>query len=164
MDTLEERLREVMDAMGWDRTDVMRVSQQSSSVVSQWLGNASKTIKTIGKLEAAIYLERATGFSALWIAKGMGPKRAHPTAQRTSEPVRLHHVGEPSNGYTAQHPATIEQALDCLENALSQAPEGSREIVATNLAGWVRDGTRGPWRQVVQHLLTDLSGKQRRAG
>jgi transcriptional regulator with XRE-family HTH domain len=73
---LKDRLREVMEAMAWTHRELMRVSGQSSSVVSQWLGSSTKEIKTIGKLEAAQAIERASGYSALWVAKGMGPKMA----------------------------------------------------------------------------------------
>lgn len=72
--TLQERMAEVMGAMNWEHADVMRVSGQSSSVVSQWLGKGSKIIKTIGKMEAAEAIERESGYSALWVAKGLGPK------------------------------------------------------------------------------------------
>lgn len=73
--TLVDRLQEVMAAMRWTHADLVRVSGESSSVVSQWLGNGSKTIKSIGSLRAAMNIERASGFSALWVAKGDGPKR-----------------------------------------------------------------------------------------
>lgn len=76
MSTLEDRLREVMAAMNWTRNDLKRVSGMSSSVVSQWMGQGSKPIHTMGKIEAATAIERASGFSAAWIAKGLGPKRA----------------------------------------------------------------------------------------
>lgn len=75
MSALEERLGEVMEAMGWAHADLMRVTGQSSSVVSQWLGKGSKPIKSIGKIEAAEAIERESGFSALWVARGIGPKR-----------------------------------------------------------------------------------------
>lgn len=65
-----------MSAMNWEHADLMRVSGQSSSVVSQWRGvGRGKVIQSIGKLEAAEAIERATGYSALLVAKGMGPKR-----------------------------------------------------------------------------------------
>lgn len=76
MSTLKERLIEVMGTKGWTHADVVRVSGESSSVVSQWLGKGSKEIKSIGKLEAALRLESESGFSALWIAKGTGAKLA----------------------------------------------------------------------------------------
>lgn len=72
--TLQERLAEVMALKNWTHADLMRVTGQSSSVVSQWLGKGSKIIKTIGKFEAAEAIEKESGFSALWVAKGIGPK------------------------------------------------------------------------------------------
>ncbi len=74
MSTLQERLTEVMASKSWTHADLVRASGQSSSVVSQWLGKGSKTIHTIGKIEAAEALERESGFSALWLAKGILPK------------------------------------------------------------------------------------------
>lgn len=74
--TLKERLEEVMQAKGWAYADLVRESGESRSVVSQWLGHGSKLIKSIGKMEAAERLEAASGYSALWIAKGGGPKMA----------------------------------------------------------------------------------------
>lgn len=76
MNTLQERIAEVMSTMSWEHGDLMRVSGQSSAVVSQWRGTGNgKQTKTIGKLEAAQAIERESGFCALWVAKGMGPKR-----------------------------------------------------------------------------------------
>ncbi|MDT8998365.1 hypothetical protein RQP53_03635 [Paucibacter sp. APW11] len=72
---LQHRLEHVMRTMGWDRGDLIRISKQSSSVVSQWLGHGSKPIKSIAKLEAAEALARASGFNALWIARGKGAPR-----------------------------------------------------------------------------------------
>lgn len=50
------------------------VAGVSRSAAAQWLGQGSKIIHSIGKMEAAENLERETGFNALWIAKGVGPK------------------------------------------------------------------------------------------
>jgi SOS-response transcriptional repressor LexA len=76
MNTLQERLQEVMSAKAWGYRDLLRVSGESSSVVSQWLGRGSKIIKSIGKMEAAERIEQNSGFSALWIARGIGSKFA----------------------------------------------------------------------------------------
>ena len=76
--TLTERLHEVMQAKGWTHADLMRVSGQSSSVVSQWLGKGSKAIKSIGKMEAAESIAAESGYAALWIAKGKGRKFTAP--------------------------------------------------------------------------------------
>ena len=74
MPTLQDRLQEIMDAMQWSHGDLVRVSGQSSSAVSQWRGKSSKLIKSIGNMEAAQRIEAASGYCALWVAKGKGPK------------------------------------------------------------------------------------------
>lgn len=74
MSTLQNRLEEVMKHMSWDHADLVAVSGQSHSVVSQWLGKGSKVIKSIGKMEAAERIEVKSGYSSLWVAKGIGPK------------------------------------------------------------------------------------------
>lgn len=77
--SLKDRLLEVMASKGWTERDLIRVSGQSRSAVGQWLGKSKKEIKTIGRLEAVQAIERESGFSALWVAKGMGPKLAGQT-------------------------------------------------------------------------------------
>ena len=80
--TLKERLEELMQAMEWDYPDLLRESGESHSVVSQWLGRGSKTIHSIGKTQAAERLEAASGYAALWLAKGIGPKYAAAGSKR----------------------------------------------------------------------------------
>lgn len=131
MSTLIERLTELMEAMNWDQPALMRESKQSSSVVSQWMGKGSKQIKTIGKMEAAIYLERASGFSALWIAKGMGPKRV-PSTVPAAQP--LHPLGEPETA-----PYGMLDLLERLGMLLAAVPSTNRAAFADVLRGWAMD-------------------------
>lgn len=75
MSTLIERMNEVMASKGWDNPQqVADVADVTRSAAAQWIGQGSKIIHTIGKMQAAENLERETGFKALWIAKGIGPK------------------------------------------------------------------------------------------
>lgn len=75
MSTLIERLREVMKSRGWETAQqVADVAGVTRSAAAQWLGQGSKIIHTIGNMQAAENLERETGYKALWIAKGEGPK------------------------------------------------------------------------------------------
>jgi len=80
MTTLEERIREFMDATGWSVTKIASIAGVSTSAVSQWIGGGPKEIKTIGNLKAALMLERESGFSALWLARGEGPKMVRQVA------------------------------------------------------------------------------------
>jgi hypothetical protein len=131
MSDLPDRLAEVMHAMHWSHSDLMRVSKQSSSVVSQWLGKGSKSIKTIGKIEAALYIERESGFSALWIAKGIGPRMAHPHAA----PVRANEAA-PRYGAGLDDAEIVSQ----FGQLLGRVPSHMRIAVGDVLRGWAQDG------------------------
>lgn len=139
-----------MAAMAWDYKDLVRVSGQSQSVVSQWLGRGSKDIKTIGKLEAAIAIARESGYSALWLAKGIGAKKAtvgHPSVHRVEE-----------SGPTW---ATPEKVLEHLGRLLAAAPKERRRAIADNLSGWAMEGGADHWRGALLGLL--VSPDKRRA-
>jgi transcriptional regulator with XRE-family HTH domain len=149
MSTLEERLREIMDAKGWQRRDLVRITGQSSSVVSQWLGHGSKTIHTIQKIEAAIALEQESGFCAAWIAKGIGPKRAMAAPDSTTAPPLLQEAaapyGPPYRPDVAELVDALAYALDALEptqlgpvaqalQALTVAPDSAKARAALQRA------------------------------
>ena len=126
MSTLEERLREVMGAKGWERRDLVRITGQSSSVVSQWLGHGSKTIHSIQKIEAALALERASGFSAAWIAKGIGAKRVPGGPELRPPAWELHEARSP---YGPEVGASVDQLVTALAAALDQLPSDAQPAV-----------------------------------
>lgn len=72
MSTLQDRIAEVMSSSNKTVGEIAKIAQVSSSAVTQWKEGQTKTIK----IEPAVLLERATGFSALWIAMGKGDKYA----------------------------------------------------------------------------------------
>lgn len=124
--TLQERLEEVMQAKGWDRADLVRVSGQSSSVVSQWLGKGSKIIHTIGRLEAAEALARESGYAALWIAKGIGPK--------------LTATDQAGSAAPAKPLRSSPSGLQAVSDAVAALPAPDRGIAMAALAAWVQQG------------------------
>lgn len=75
---LKDRLTLIMETCGWTQRDLVRISKQSQSTVSQWLGNSTKKIKTIRREEAVKAISDESGFSPLWIATGQGPQRLAP--------------------------------------------------------------------------------------
>lgn len=153
MDSLKDRLQEMMRTMDWEHADVVRVSKQSSSVVSQWLGKSKKEIKTIGKLEAAIYLERATDYSALWLAKGMGPKRVARAAAPSAGALIASEPAGPAYG--------AAQVLDQLAALLKDVPPAMLESLGDIIGPWAAaGGTDTGRRDTLLHLLA--AGKQRR--
>ncbi len=87
MSTLIERLREVMASKEWTTPQQLAdVAGVTRSAAAQWLGQGSKIIHTIGSQRAAENLERETGYCALWIAKGDGPKFVVGQARESAVP------------------------------------------------------------------------------
>lgn len=76
MSALKDRIEELQKKTGWNDTQMARAAGVSRSAVAQWAGKGSKIIHAITDVEVALNLERETGYSALWIAKGLGPKMA----------------------------------------------------------------------------------------
>ena len=105
MSTLIERMREVMASKEWTTPQqVAEVAGVSRSAAAQWLGQGSKIIHTIGNQQAAENLERETGFCALWIAKGIGPK--YVADQRAGRISLERHVPDQSRAIGLAEPST----------------------------------------------------------
>lgn len=125
-----------MSACGWEHAELVRVSGQSNSVVSQWLGKGSKEIKSIGKMEAAERIESASGYAALWVAKGIGPKTA--AAAHANNGLNLH------------------DALERVGVALAQAmPAEDRAELADVMAMWARYEGKDKYRKAAEELLAE---------
>jgi len=78
---LQVRLEEVMTALGWSQSELVQHSGASRSVVAQWLGQVGRGGHAIGKIanvEVALALQEASGYSAVWLALGKGPKKMPP--------------------------------------------------------------------------------------
>ncbi|NLX17402.1 MAG: helix-turn-helix transcriptional regulator [Ramlibacter sp.] len=71
---LDERIQILMRENDWDVAAVARIAGVSSSAVSQWLGRGNKQTKAIANVDVAERLSRASGYTALWIAKGLGTR------------------------------------------------------------------------------------------
>jgi transcriptional regulator with XRE-family HTH domain len=109
--TLTDRLEELMRVQKWTRADVLRISGVSSSVLSQWMGKGSKVIKTIGDMKAATKLSEASGYNALWIAKGEGPKHVSAAPKR------------PAAKFTDRHEVLNESDWALLQDAKMLPPK-----------------------------------------
>lgn len=121
------------------QAELARYCGAKAPSVSDWFRGETVTLKASSLVLAAEYL----GVRARWLLDGKLPM----------------HDG----GHVEPKPSSLATCLDALAAALAAAPASSREALALNLAGWARDGGRGPWQQVVQALLDGASGKQRRA-
>lgn len=71
MNTLESRVREVLTETGMEPVDFSRASGASPSVVSQWMDGKIKSMR----LDFALNIEAATGYSHVWLVLGTGGKK-----------------------------------------------------------------------------------------
>lgn len=173
-------MAEIMAAKNWEHADVVRISGQSSSVVSQWRGKASKIIKSIGKMEAAMALAEASGYEALWIAEGVGPK-LQKSPPETRGHVNVAHDMSQARNYSApprlqwrnlmganlSQPFELEVTDDALADEIgkgciarfhgagSREPTPGRPVLVRDRDGhhYLRDYERGPgdrWRAVAR--------------
>ncbi len=71
MQTLQERIAELMASTGLTVGGMAEIAGVTSSAATQWKDGPTKSLKT----GPATKLASATGFSAMWIATGEGPKK-----------------------------------------------------------------------------------------
>ncbi len=109
-------------------------------------------------LEAAIAYARAFRCPIADVS----PEAAALIASASALPQVPLSAAEPSAPYSV--PPTVQEALEVLGIELAKVPPDMREAVASNLAGWARDGGRDHWRGLVLALLEAQPTKQRRAG
>lgn len=69
--SLSKRILEIVDA-GYKKSAIARAAGKSPAAVTQWISGETKEIKA----DSAAGIQAATGFSAVWIATGKGPKMA----------------------------------------------------------------------------------------
>lgn len=146
--------------MGWGRGDLVRVAGVSSSVVTQWLGKGSKPIHRIGQVRAAVRLERATGYSAIWLADGDPPKRA------PGAPLPLVGVArEPAPAWALTASAADQDAartVAAMGRLLAAAPPAHLEGLARLLDGWAREGGPAHYEAALVAML-DVPPEKRHA-
>lgn len=66
---LKDRIQALIDA-GFTRTQIAKAAKKSQSAVTQWLSGDTKELKS----DSAAGIQAATGFSAVWLATGQGPR------------------------------------------------------------------------------------------
>lgn len=72
--TLAQRLQTIMDANGWNQTDLAKAAKTTRQSVSNWMLQVSG-VKGNMEPRFAWNLEDETRFSARWIVYGDGPPR-----------------------------------------------------------------------------------------
>lgn len=142
MTSLQDRMVELMTATGWKVGDIARIAGVTSAAVSQWVGNGKgKQSKSIGNVDAALRLQKASGFSWLWLAQGKGEKLA---SASENEPQ------EESDEIDAER---LASAIELLTKALMNTDEFHRGLVRHSLSQLGLDsGESGN----ISHKIADL--------
>lgn len=106
--------------------------------------------------KTALSAKAAAGF-----ARGLGcsvadfsPRLADELAALCESITTTNASTTPSNPPAAVEPGDLDQALETIGIKLAAATTDKREAIATNLAGWAREGGADHWRQTVFSLLS----------
>lgn len=138
MTTLQERMVELMTATGWTVGEIARIAGVTSAAVSQWVGNGKgKQSKSIGDINAAMRLEKASGFRGLWLAKGAGAKLVEDPGTALTEETR-------------PEPDAFDAALEVIAKALAEVDEEGRALVGHSLSRLAHDPSK--LGSIAQHL------------
>lgn len=84
MNTLQDRIAEVMAAAGLTVGELADIAGVTSSAATQWKDGPTKTLKAA----PAARLSAKTGFRALWLSSGEGPKM-DPAGVANTEPAPM---------------------------------------------------------------------------
>jgi transcriptional regulator with XRE-family HTH domain len=129
--TLQDRMVELMTATGWTVGEIARIAGVTSAAVSQWVGNgAGKQSKSIGNAEAALRLEKASGFSWIWLAQGKGQKLAATemvSVEEVAQEIQLANALEVLTSALQKADKNTRIALEPLLASMANAPEDAAE-------------------------------------
>jgi transcriptional regulator with XRE-family HTH domain len=118
---LRDRIKEAIEGSGKSRADIARACGVTNAAVTHWLDGETKSLKA----EKALALEQATGYRALWIANGKGPRRiadpAEPFWPFAKVPIeRYMALDEGDKGHVQRE--MLRAIAEC-ERELPDAPE-----------------------------------------
>lgn len=118
MNTLQDRIAEVMAVAGLTVGELADIAGVTSSAATQWKDGPTKTLKAA----PAAKLSAKTGFHALWLSSGDGPKMAPEGADNTSPGPNIRgqvpliswvRAGELCESHDNYHPGDAEHWMDC---------------------------------------------------
>jgi hypothetical protein len=118
-------------AKRWTVGEIARIAGVTSAAVSQWVGNgAGKQSKSIGNAEAALRLEKASGFSWIWLAQGKGPKLAATAETKVpdvAEEIQLGNALEVLTKALQKADKNTRIALEPLLSSMAKEPEDAAQ-------------------------------------
>lgn len=117
-------------------------------------GGTTKACAARGILEA--HPSYPSHLSQILGGGSFGPRAARTAERRLGMPdgyLDRHDTATGQSTAPLARVPTLEEAVEVVGIQLAAVAADMREALATNMAGWARDGGRGPWQQVVLQLL-----------
>lgn len=118
METLRDRLVEIMDAIGND-AELARKAGVSRASVSDWRAGNIRSLKAL----TALNIQEKTGYSARWLILGIGPKK-FASKSELREMSALEHNSSPKLSRENE-----QKLLAVLRSFLDTDDEGKAQIV-----------------------------------
>lgn len=125
MNTLQDRIAEVMAVAGLTVGELADIAGVTSSAATQWKDGPTKTLKAA----PAARLSAKTGFRALWLSSGEGPKMSHGVSNTEAGPdlrgkvplISWVQAGEWCNAADPHLPGQADRWMDCPVNHSNSA-------------------------------------------
>lgn len=83
--SLSERLQEAIEASGKSKAEIARACNITQASINHWMTGKTRSLRA----ETALALEQITGFSAVWLTSGRGPKLAEHTSQEPRQTTEM---------------------------------------------------------------------------
>lgn len=155
--SLAERIREAMGEL--TPAELARRAQVTAAAVTFWLDGSTKSLKA----EKAALLEQATGYNAVWLATGRGPKRREEpqpeyAGTRTTQVRRVPIVGTARMGEDGFYDeiSSIPGAGDGHVDIATGDPEAyGLRVRGNSMAPAIRDG----WYVLVEPNSQAVAGE-----
>jgi transcriptional regulator with XRE-family HTH domain len=140
--SLQDRIKEVIDASGLTPAEFSRAAKVSPSAINQLTEGKTKSLKA----ETAANIELATGYRAVWLAVGRGKKKIDSVT--TPQPAAI----------------TLEFAMESLSHFLSSIPQADRETASAALSALAKNpDTQAQKSALLRLLITNQNFDQERA-
>lgn len=117
--TLSDRIKAVI-AAGFTRTQIAKAAGKSQGAVTQWISGDTKELKS----DSAAGIQALTGFNAVWLATGKGPRMAVDAANVAPGP----NIGGSVPVLSSVQAGNFKEFVDNYHGA-----DGSVEVVSTSV-------------------------------
>ncbi len=134
MSTLQDRMAELISETKLSVGEIALIAGVSSSAASQWKDGPTKSIKIV----PATRISEATGFSAMWLSTGVGPKK-RPVKTLASENDDL---------------TNLSHALNLISNLINSSELKGSMILSGAFASFSQEPSNKTVRDMLEQMLT----------